>query len=102
MHYHPTAEQIYCVKDRPWLNKEHEHQIVVMVTATCADYDRRVDLLILQDKLEQIVAERVISFGSSSFEKMCEEFFKRMNITGITSIRIEVDGGVEGAEVYFV
>lgn len=100
-HFHPVLEQAPCAEGRPWLGKQHEHSIEITITATCKTLTRDVELLNLQNTLDGIVARGVIDMGPASFESMCVRFAGLMHDDRVSAVRIEADGGVEGAEVFF-
>lgn len=100
-HNHP-APDFDCVKDRPYLGSTHEHQAVVKVWARSKGFERGIDLLPLQAKLEKVIcAPLVMQFNAMSFEAIARWFYDMMSegvYTSICAVEITADG-VEGALV---
>lgn len=98
-HRHPSISTIACVAHRPWLGETHEHSVVVTVWAWSHNVERDVDLLLLQDKLEKLVAPKMLSFMSYSFEGIAEWFMREMRMAFPTVCAVQIDAGHEGAIV---
>lgn len=110
-HKHPNVREVEAAADRPWLGEMHEHQIEVTVTQLCSHTERSRDLLTLQNVFDDIVRRNeqtayddyVWRCRDSSFEALCTHIAELFECDSILlhSVRIEADGGVEGAEVTF-
>ena len=98
VHKHPDIHMVNrFAQGRRHLAELHEHSIEVTVWARCVSEHRFVDLLELQMLLERSVADRVISFGTCSFEQMCQFFYKQFGPEHrICRVSVEADR-IEGA-----